>query len=876
MPNNGAGGRVGIRTDNPETTLHLGTGSPDHQNVADFGDLYVTNHAEFDDGVFFDNGFCVGTTCTTAEFGDGNIYATGTASISGALKLYGTPTIQSTANQSLTLGGDTTGDIVLNGDGNNRVGIGTDTPADTLTVYSNVPSGSQKSGVGIFSTITDGANYQNGWSSSTNVNPSTASTMVYPSLKNIIDSSTGTNVSGATLVGMLGGIYYTASSGTLGTAMAIQAQNEIAGNGTINDSYGLYITDTIIDAGGSVDNSYGAYIVNQSAGGSRNTNLAIGGVPASGDYSIYNASTYDNYFEGNLYLGSTTNNVNGLAINGDDLVVNDDLGVNGDFYVDGSIYLNGSNGSNTQCLLGGATPFWGSCASGGGGGAFAIGAAGVTYQLNDQTDLLIGGTSTPSAKFAITNVIGSNVPVASLSATTASGGSGNGIVLDANGSIQTLRNNTLTIGGNTTGGITIDSGTTGTIGIGTNTSAKTINIGTGGTGIKTIAIGGSAANVITLGNTQTAGSITAGTAMTTGTLTLGGTAQTGTQTFGRSTATNTINIGNGNTATGNTQSINIGAGTPAGTGLTNINIGNTLNTGTMTLRSGTGGISLNTSGTGAVSIGNTSGDITLGADTITASSLANFTTAATLTLSGDLVVSGDNLDSAGAPLVLNATANDEVRIGDAGTPTDATGDGDLFVSDALEVDGTLYLDGAIDAGGSTGAGQCLMGGASSVSWGTCGGGGAFSVNTTDGTTIQNITSTDLLLGGVATASAKFAFIMNSVDSPSTGNPSFRVYDPTSTNYLEIYNDGTNSYIRSNTGDVVLGSGSGGVNIEDAISNENTTNNGFLVFADKVLHQATEGTGNALYTLDQLGAGDLFTASASGTTVFTINTNGDID
>lgn len=71
--------------------------------------------------------------------------------------------------------------------------------------------------------------------------------------------------------------------------------------------------------------------------------------------------------------------------------------------------------------------------------------------------------------------------------------------------------------------------------------------------------------------------------------------------------------------------------------------------------------------------------------------VAYFTTAGNLNIDGDLTVEGDNIDSSGAPLVLNATANDEVRIGDAGTPTSATGDGDLYVSAEIETDGQLLL-----------------------------------------------------------------------------------------------------------------------------------------------------------------------------------------
>src|SRR3989344_3795535 len=71
-------------------------------------------------------------------------------------------------------------------------------------------------------------------------------------------------------------------------------------------------------------------------------------------------------------------------------------------------------------------------------------------------DLLIGGSATTSAKFGILNVNGSASPIASLSATTASGGNGSGLVLNsATPSLQSLLNQTLTIGGSTTGGIAI-------------------------------------------------------------------------------------------------------------------------------------------------------------------------------------------------------------------------------------------------------------------------------------------------------------------------------------------------------------------------------------------------------------------------------------
>ena len=180
--------------------------------------------------------------------------------------------------------------------------------------------------------------------------------------------------------------------------------------------------------------------------------------------------------------------------------------------------------------------------------------------------------------------------------------------------------------------------------------------------------------------------------------------------------------------------------------------------------------------------------------------------------------------------------------------------------------GAIGLSGATPYGSS---GQCLMSGGgatSAVTWGACSSsGGAFTLNETDGAIYQGNTTADLILGGTATSSARFAFLnMANPTNPSTP-PTFRIFDSTGADYISLYHDGTNAYLQTNTGDVVIGSGAGGVNIEDAISNENTTNNGFLVFADKILHQATETVGNALFTLDNLGAGDLFTASASGTT-----------
>jgi hypothetical protein len=77
---------------------------------------------------------------------------------------------------------------------------------------------------------------------------------------------------------------------------------------------------------------------------------------------------------------------------------------------------------------------------------------GINYQVNTTEDFLIGGVGTTSAKFAILNVAG-GVPTASISAGTAGG-----VYLTADGRLSATANQSLVIGGDTTGGITLTAG----------------------------------------------------------------------------------------------------------------------------------------------------------------------------------------------------------------------------------------------------------------------------------------------------------------------------------------------------------------------------------------------------------------------------------
>ncbi|MEK7559377.1 MAG: MerR family DNA-binding transcriptional regulator [Patescibacteria group bacterium] len=171
-----------------------------------------------------------------------------------------------------------------------------------------------------------------------------------------------------------------------------------------------------------------------------------------------------------------------------------------------------ANASSNKCLLSGGagTPSWGDCTLGGGTNYFKTTSDGKALTpINSTLDLLIGGDSTASAKFSVSNIAGILTPVASLSANTASGGSGAGLVLDGSGSIQTLIGRTLSLGGNSTGNILLNSDGNDRVGIGTTNPTALFSVGSASP--FTVTNTGAVAGLTFNGNTITA---------STGTLTL--------------------------------------------------------------------------------------------------------------------------------------------------------------------------------------------------------------------------------------------------------------------------------------------------------------------------------------------------------------------
>lgn len=165
------------------------------------------------------------------------------------------------------------------------------------------------------------------------------------------------------------------------------------------------------------------------------------------------------------------------------------------------------------------------------------------------------------------------------------------------------------------GAFSVASGT-GAVSISADAAATSINIGTGAAVVKTIAVGGTGANVIAIGNTQTAGSVAIGDAMTTGTITIGGTgAHIGTISIAPGTGNQVVNIATGGTAA---KTVNIATGAVSNI----VTIGSAIGAASLSLLSGTGNIAAASSGTlvldaaGVVEINSSAGVIGIGNDAV--------------------------------------------------------------------------------------------------------------------------------------------------------------------------------------------------------------------------------------------------------------------
>jgi hypothetical protein len=261
-----------------------------------------------------------------------------------------------------------------------------------------------------------------------------------------------------------------------------------------------------------------------------------------------------------------------------------------------------------------------------------VGALSVGSAYSGTETVNIASASSGALGFIRTLNIGSTTGASSTNMYSGSGGTN---IFGLTAIASTTSTIALT---STSGAITIDGTTTGTIGIGTNGGTGSISIGTAATNRQIII--GNATNTSVFRIDAGSGGIAISTNATAGVINLGADNGTGTIQIGTGSGTRAIDMGTGaangtisiGTAAGAGRSIIIGnstgtsslslqAGTGAldiGTAATNkaITIGQTANTSTLSIRSGQGGISISVGSTaGNIALGGTStGQITLGQD----------------------------------------------------------------------------------------------------------------------------------------------------------------------------------------------------------------------------------------------------------------------
>ena len=470
-------------------------------------------------------------------------------------------------------------------------------------------------------------------------------------------SVTGTLTSSGLITGSNG---LTVSSGNLAITSGL-----LSLNGTTrisNAGVGTFATNTQIATQTFTSNSIadsGALTISSGGAGDITLTSAGGNILSSSPLNIGGAAQQAY----NFFAASTAGNAN--AVDASDLYIQDDLEVDGTIYAATDVIVGGSSvclSSGTNCPSG-ATTYWQQNQN-------ALSPTNASVY-----DLLLGSSTTSSAKFAVIGINGTNTPVASISATSGTDAT-KGLYISGDGSIQTVRNNTLTLGGDTTGDISIAgptniSGVTSIIGntdiTGTLSSTNSTTLGTGTGGTNTFGSGASSINTI--------GSVT-----TPGALTLHG-ATTLDNTFTVS-GSNLTSLGGNLTVTGTSWTA-----TPTISGLITATSGLTSN-GTLTVANGQ-----TFDANGIVNLGDDGENVVIDSDTwnVTGagvvSGLTGLRSSGTITFSGFTGANNGGVIYANSSGVLSQTA--------AGSDT-----------------------------------QCLLGG-STPSWGSCasgGGGGAFAIS----------------------------------------------------------------------------------------------------------------------------------------------------
>ncbi len=428
----------------------------------------------------------VPTASISANTADNNTFLTGAGNLA------------TTNKQTLTLGGSTTGGIVIDS-GSSSINLADDTSI-TGNITGSGTTGLTLTGAGAGITFSGSGLHEIGASSGTLrigthtlTGAITGGNQNISSIGNISANSSSNTLTGFGTIGTSGTTAFVGTNLTLAgaaTDITSGANQDLAitANGTGN----LILTtdfDTSVKVGTSNNimaplsvsggiGSNAGFILDQLNDGDLFTASAAGVTKFTftngGSLNLTGGQTIDTLASGTLGIGTTTATTLTLGRSGQGITLPGFTGQNGILYgTSGTgVLAQATTGTPSLCLLSGASnPTWSTCPTSGSSNWTLDTAAGVIRPNNNTVDFLLGGTATASAKFAVLGINGATVPTASLSATTASGGDGNGITLSGDGSIQSLRNNTLTLGGATTGSIQFKPG---------NISTPSLYLATGG------------------------------------------------------------------------------------------------------------------------------------------------------------------------------------------------------------------------------------------------------------------------------------------------------------------------------------------------------------------------------------------------------------
>ena len=631
--------------------------------------------------------------------------------------------------------------------------------------------------------------------------------------------------------------------------------------------------------------------------------------------------------------------------------------------------------------MGGANLTWSSCAAGTNLFQENLGALSPTHITDD---LLLGGTSTASARFAFTNNIGTGTPSASISANSGA----NSTYLTGAGVLGTTNGQTLTLGSASTGDIAFQPGgqaignslylaSSGYVGIGTTSPGSPLRVSSTITAATFTSTGSNKAAIVindAAGSQQSDINL-----QDAGTLKW----QIGKQTdntFFIYDSANSRNI----FQTGSTGNVYlepvggfVGIGTNSSIGNDQLVVNQPNTAGDIFSASQSGNTKFVISNSGNVGIGTTSPSSPLSIQSaasavnpvinlVTSTGLAtdsqymSFNSRAFFGYDGATAntaiqaISGKGIEfnvnnnsfGSGTAMVITSTGN--IGIGNT-TPGNGAlvvnqpnSGGDIFsASQSGNTKFTILNNGNIQFGNYTtnqglfytngsgvmqqlaagGGSQCLLG---NLTWATCAAGANEWQENLGALSPANITD-DFLLGGISTASAKFAFTNVSGGTPTAsiagnlivmpytnngefgGNVGIGTTNPQgilsvqgiATNGTVQVSNGTNTFALgyTNTGNVaavigttnnssfglrtnnvtrmqITNNGTIGIGTTTPLAQldvrPNSTNGGTLAIAS-----ISGQTSFASFVVDNTGGGDLFTASVSGATKFVITNAGNV-